>query len=87
MMERRVRTWWVVRERYRRAGWAASVLGGLLALLPILAAVRADGLGALLDPRFLLISLAVVTAGVVVPAWIVSALWRWQKRRNGVNWS
>jgi hypothetical protein len=87
MMERRVRTWWVVRERYRRAGWAASVLGGLLGLLPTIATLWSDGPGVLLDPRFLLVSLAMAAAGVLIPAWIVTALWRWQKRRNGVNWS
>ncbi len=87
MAERRVRTWWVMRERYRRAAWAASVLGGLLALVPVLATLRADGLDALLEPRFLAISVAMVVAGALVPGWAVNAVWRWRKKRNAVEWS
>ncbi len=87
MVERRVRTWWVVRERYRRVAWAASVLGGLLGLVPILATLRADGPGALLEPRFVAISVAMVVGGALVPAWAVNAVWRWRRRRNALEWS
>jgi pilus assembly protein TadC len=87
MVERRVRTWWVVRERYRRVAWAASALGGFAALLLVLLALRDDGPGALASPGFLGMSLLFLAAGVVVPRWIVNALWRRQKKRNALDWS
>jgi len=87
MAERRVRTWWTVRERYRRVGWAVSALCGVAALLAVVAALRDGGVAALGSPRFILISILLVAAAVLGPRWIVNALWRRQKARNQLDWS
>lgn len=86
-MERQVRSWWTVRERYRRAAQVASLLGGAAALGLVLLSLKDAGAGALGSPRFLIGSALLLAAGVLAPRWIVNAAWRRRKIRYTHDWS
>lgn len=76
-MERRVRTAWRLRKRYRRLALPAAVLGGLAAAVPIWFVLADVGLaGALASPGFLLGSALVVAAGALLPRWLVAVIGR-----------
>ncbi len=78
MDQRRVRTHWMLRERYRRAALFAAVLGGALALALL---VGESGAAALSSPSFLIASLVVVIVSALVPRQLVLSVGRWQWRR------
>ena len=82
MAEQRVRTWWVVRQRYQRAAWLAAFVGAGLALVPIWLTLRDDGIQALTSVRALASSAALLAAGFFIPRWVVMMLWRRQKARQ-----
>ncbi len=86
MEERRVRTWYVVRQRYRRAAWIASAVGVLLALVPVAQTARSDDPSALSSPGFLAGSAILVVIGFVLPWLIVMALWRRTRNRHVSEW-
>jgi hypothetical protein len=82
MEERRLRSWWVVRQRYQRAAWLAAFLGAGLALVPVYLTFRDDGVQALTSMHALATSAALLAAGFFVPRWIVLARWRQQRLRH-----
>lgn len=86
MEERRVRTSYVMRRRYRRAAWIAALLGALLALVPVIETARSDDPSALYTPGFLAGSAALVLIGAAVPWLIVTALWRRTRNRHASEW-
>ena len=86
MEKRRVRTWYVVRQRYRRAAWIASILGTLLALVPVLQTAWSDDPSALSSPGFLAGSAVLVVIGFVLPRLVVMALWRRTRNRHASEW-
>jgi hypothetical protein len=86
MEERRVRTWYAVRRRYRRAAWIAAAIGVLLALVPVVQTARSDDPSALHTPAFLGGSAVLVVIGAVVPWLIVMALWRRTRNRHASEW-
>jgi hypothetical protein len=86
MEERRVRTWYVVRRRYRRAARIAAVLGALVALAAVVQAVRSQDPAAAYSPGFLVGSAVLVAIGFGLPYLTVIALWRWTRNRHAAEW-
>lgn len=86
MSERRVHTWWLVRERYRRAAWLAALLGIGLAAVPVIMMVEAEGLQALASGQAIAGSLILLALGFFLPRWLVLALWRRQRARHLAEW-
>jgi len=87
MTEKRLRTMWVERQRYRRLAFYAAIGGGVLALLygGLLArALRAEDGGppAAFAPQALL----ALAAGVFLPRWFVLLLWRRKRRLHAQEW-
>lgn len=79
-MGRRVRTYWLVRERYRRAANIATVVGAATGLALVVApAVREPPDS--LDARTLLAVCLIVLVAALVPRLIVRGLWRVQRAR------
>lgn len=80
--ERRVRTIWVLRERYHRmariAGFAGAALAGLLVGVLWVAAT-----GSAHPPtaRFYLFAVVFVAAAAYLPRWAVIARWHRVRRR------
>lgn len=79
--QRRVRTHWVLRERYQRAAMIAAVLGSLLVLGPLALLVVDGDAAALASPQFLVVALAVLAAAALIPYQIVLSVGRRQWRR------
>ena len=79
--ERRIRTHWTLRERYHRVAVIAAVLGGVLVMTPLSLLVAEGGVAALASPRFLVISLLVLAAGILIPHQLVLSVGRRQWRR------
>lgn len=76
-MKRRIRTAWLLRQRYRRLALPVAVLGGLAAAVPIWLVLADVGVaGALASPLFLLASALVVAAGALLPRWLVTVIGR-----------
>ena len=86
MEERRVRTSYVMRRRYRRAAWIAALIGALLALVPVIELAWSNDPSALYAPGFLGGSAALVLIGAAVPWLIVTALWRRTRNRHASEW-
>ncbi len=86
MSERRVHSWWLARECYRRAAWVAALIGAGLALVPVILTFQADGVQAFKDVQVVASSAAFLAAGFFIPRWIVQALWRRQKARHDMDW-
>jgi hypothetical protein len=84
--ERRVRTSYVMRRRYRHTAWIAAFLGALLALVPVIEAARSNDPSALYAPGFLGGSAALVLIGAALPLLIVTALWRRTRNRHASEW-
>jgi hypothetical protein len=82
-MERRVRTAWLLRERYRRVAWLAAIVGGLAALTVIALMVEDLGSAAVLTSPSLLVGSALALAScVLLPRWAVGAIGRRHSRRH-----
>lgn len=86
-MERRVRTYFVVRQRFRRIAMIASIAGLLVALIPILVSLLDLGTAAALQSRsFVVYSILLLLVGGVVPRWVVFTCWNQVKRRRREEW-
>jgi hypothetical protein len=85
MMERRVRTAWLVRQRFRRAANLATLAGILLALLLVAAARPATPEG-WVQFGFVTGALGVLLVGAVAPRLAVQAVWRVVRWRNHEEW-
>lgn len=84
-MEKRVRTFWVVRQRFRAAANIATVVGGVIGVA-IVAAAWPPGSEAWLQRTFLLPALLTVLLGALVPRLLVNAAWRLVHRHNREEW-
>lgn len=81
-MQKQHRTYWRVRQRYRRLGYAGSVLGGFIAVAVIAPLVHSAGASA--DPQYvpsLLQWLALFFSAVALPPIIARIAWRVHRRR------
>jgi hypothetical protein len=84
-MERRIRTSWLVRRRFRQAANAASIIGVVLAMIPIIVAVNRTTV-AWRDPGFLTGAMGIVVIGAVAPRLAIHAVWRLIRWRNHEEW-
>ena len=84
-MERRIRTSWLVRRRFRQPANAASIIGVVLAMVPIIVAVSRSTV-AWRDPGFLTGALGIAVIGAVAPRLAVHAVWRLIRWRNHEEW-
>jgi hypothetical protein len=84
-MDRRIRTAWLVRQRFRFAANVASSVGLMLALVLIVAA-RPATLGGWLQLGFASGAMGVLLVGAVAPRLAVQAVWRLIRWRNQEDW-
>ena len=84
-MERRIRTSWLVRRRFRQAANAASIIGVVLAMIPIIVAVNRTT-EAWRDPGFLTSAMGIAAFGAIAPRLAVHAVWRLIRWRNHEEW-
>jgi hypothetical protein len=85
--DKRLRTYFVVRQRYKRARRVAAGGGILVAALAIaMTLTRPEGTGSALDTRFYLDAAVLLLAAAVVPWLIVEGLWQWTRRRHFWDW-
>ena len=82
-MERKVRTFWLVRERYRMAGRVAAACGAAAGLAVVLVlGWRFQRLGRTLDNQFIGLAATLMAMSVVLPYGIVRLLWRRYRSRH-----
>jgi hypothetical protein len=80
-MQRVHRTYWVVHQRYRRAGYLGSVLGAVIAGILIAPHVHGAQWGVPgAAPTDLLPGIAAFVAAVVVPPLLARLCWRVHRR-------
>lgn len=79
-MERRVRTYWVVRERYRVAANAATVLGALAGVAAV-AWLSLREPTPPLDAEWAVATAVLVALAALVPRLVVRGLWRLRRER------
>lgn len=84
--DRRVRTKWIMRRRYKRLSDIATA-AGLVAGLAIVALIWPQAAGAWLDRKFLLTSSLVVLLTTLGPRLLVKAAWYVVLWRNYEEWS
>ena len=85
--DKRLRTYFVVRQRYRRARWMAAGGGVFVAALAIAIAVtRLEVTGFNLDTGFYLGAAVLLLAAAALPWLIVEGLWQWARRRHFWDW-
>jgi hypothetical protein len=84
-MDRRIRTAWLVRQRFRFAANLASGLGLFLALGLIVAA-RPPSLEGWLQLGFVSGAIGVLLVGAVAPRLAVQVVWRLIRWRNQEEW-
>ena len=84
-MERRVRTFWVMRRRYRRAALLVTVLGAATGLVVVFA-IWPSAPGAWQQRGFLAAASALVVLGALLPRLLVTSWWRMLRRRNYEEW-
>lgn len=84
--DRRVRTKWIMRRRYRRLSDIATGVG-LFVGLTIVALIWPHASGAWLDRKFLLMSSFVVLLTTIGPRLLVKAAWYVVLWRNYEEWS
>lgn len=80
-MARVHRTYWVVRQRYRRAGYLGSILGALICAVLIIPNVHGAQWALPATPTEILPGLAALLAAVVVPPVLARLCWRLHRRR------
>jgi hypothetical protein len=84
---KRLRTYYVVRQRYKRARWIAAAVGALVvAVLIAEAFTRLQTAGLPPDKGFYTGAIALLLAGTVVSWLVVEGLWRWARRRHFWEW-
>lgn len=80
-MERRVRTFWLMRERYRVASRVAAALGGVAALGLVGATGWRDySAGVPISREFAVQSALLMAAGILIPYVATRLLWRRYRR-------
>ncbi len=84
-MSRQVRTFWVMRQRYRRSANMVTVLGAL-AGLSVVAVIWPTLPGAWQQRDFVVGSIALVALAALVPRLLVKMFWRMLRRRNYEHW-
>jgi hypothetical protein len=85
--DKRPRTYFVVRQRYKRARWVAAGVGVLVAVLAIaMALTRLEATGLALDREFYLGAAVLLLAAAAVPWLIVEGLWRRARWRHFWDW-
>lgn len=84
-MSRQVRTFWVMRQRYRRSANMVTVLGAL-AGLATLAAIWPTVPVVWLQRDFVAGAIALVVLAALVPRLLVKMYWRMLRRRNYEHW-
>jgi hypothetical protein len=84
---KRPRTYFVVRQRYKRARWVAAG-GGLLvaALAIVMTLTRPEATGPVLDTEFYLGAAVLLLVAAAVPWLIVEGLWRRARWRHFWDW-
>jgi hypothetical protein len=76
------RTYWRIRQRYRRAGFAGSMLGGFVAAALIAPAVHSADWAAQPFPLVLVLQwLALFLGAVALPPLAAKLAWRVHRRR------
>ena len=84
---KRLRTYFVVRQRYKRARWVAAGGGILVAVLAIaMALTRLEATDLALDRGFYLDAAVLLLAAAAVSWLIVEGLWQWARRRHFWDW-
>jgi uncharacterized membrane protein YjgN (DUF898 family) len=85
--EKRLRTYFVVRRRYKRVRWVAAGAGVLVAALVIAVALtRLEATNLALDRGFYLGAAVLLLAAATVPWLIVKGLWQRARRRHFWDW-
>jgi len=81
---RRLRTRWLLRERYRRAADVATVAGGLAGatVVALTAWDHPGGAAPIAAPGLLTLVLVWVGGGMLVPRLLVRLVWRLHRRRR-----
>lgn len=85
-MDRRVRTFWVVRQRYKRAAWIASGIGTVVGLLLAVLVIRLDLADGKLSSGGIAACIILLAAFIIVPRLVVSMMWRSARRRHYWEW-
>jgi hypothetical protein len=81
-MARAHRTYWRVRQKYRRAGYLGSVLGAFAAAAVIAPNVQSAEWAGLGIPLPLVVEwMALFLAAVLLPPLLSRMAWRWHRRR------
>ena len=81
-MAGRHRTYWIVRNRYRRWGYLASIASLLLAAFFLVPLVHgADAGGTATVPTDPLVTGAILLVAAILPPLIARLLWRFHRRR------
>ena len=84
-MDRRIRTSWLVRRRFRQAANAASIIGVALAMVLIMVAMNQSGV-AWRNPGFLTGAMGILVVGAIAPRLAVHTVWRLIRWRNHEDW-
>lgn len=84
--DRRIRTKWVMRQRYQRAANIATAVG-LVAGVAIVAFIWPHEVGAWRDRRFLLTATLILLLATLGPCLLVKYLWRTIRWRKFEEWS
>ncbi len=85
-MDRRVRTFWVVRQRYHRAAWIATGIGGVVGLFLVALIVRLDLADGKLSAGGVVACIIVLAAFILVPRIVVLLMWRVARQRHYWEW-
>jgi hypothetical protein len=81
-MARVHRTYWIVRQRYRRFGYLASLVSLVLCALWLVPNVHgAEGSAAVAAPLDLPSTIAVILLAALIPSVIARLCWRLHRRR------
>lgn len=86
-MDRRVRTFWVLRDRFRRLSFIGGTVG-FLAVAAFLGSILVDALrhGVSVAPTTYLWSALLLGLGFLVPYQAVRTYWNVRYRRNHERW-
>ncbi len=85
-MDRRVRTFWVVRQRYQRAAWIASGIGGVVGLFLVALILRLDLADGKLSGGGVVACIILLVAFTLVPRIVVRLMWRAARRQHYWEW-
>lgn len=83
--ERRVRTKWVLRQRYARAADVATMVGAVVGIA-VVAAIWPSDPGAWMGRRFVIGAFLIVLALTLGPRLLIKAAWRMMHWRHYEEW-